>query len=171
MRGPAEARRGSLQNDPGLISDGSVLIRDGLVEDVGLTRRGENLKTARDAVEISAAGRVVMPGFVDSHTHLAFPPPGWAHTDSASARNAVKTSSTKSIANQMRKNLQAMARHGTTTVEVKSGCGGEPRVELKLLRALSLANRDPVDVVATFLLRLPAPTAGPDPAEAAVEWA
>jgi len=52
-----------------------VLIRDGLVEEVGLTRRVENLKAARDAVEISAAGRVVMPGFVDSHTHLAFPPP------------------------------------------------------------------------------------------------
>jgi len=171
MRGPAEARRGSLLDDPGLIHDGSVLIRDGLVEEVGLTRRVENLKSARDAVEISAAGRVVMPGFVDSHTHLAFPPPGWAHTDTASALNAVKTSSARSIASQMRKYLQAMARHGTTTVEVKSGCGGGPRAELKLLRALSLVNRDPVDVVATFLLCLPAPTAGPDPAEEAVEWA
>jgi imidazolonepropionase len=171
MRGPAEARRGSFLNDPGLILDGSVLIRDGLVEEVGLTRRVENLKAARDAVEISAAGRVVMPGFVDSHTHLAFPPPGWAHTDAASALNAVKTSSARSVANQMRKYLRAMARHGTTTVEVKSGCGGGPRAELKLLRALSLAGQDPIEVVATFLLRLPAPAEGPDPAEAAVEWA
>jgi len=169
MRGPAKARRGSLLNDPGLIHDGSVLIRDGLVEEVGLTRRVENLKAARDAVEISAAGRLVMPGFVDSHTHLAFPPPGRAHTGTASALNAVKTSSAKSIANQMRQCLQAMARHGTTTVEVKSGCGGGPRAELKLLRALSLVNREPVDVVATFLLCLAA--VGPDPAEAAVEWA
>jgi len=64
-----------------------------------------------------------------------------------------------------------MARHGTTTVEVKSGCGGGPRAELKLLRALSLAGQDPIEVVATFLLRLPAPAEGPDPAEAAVEWA
>ena len=124
MRGPAEARRGAFLNDPGLIPDGSVLIRDGLVEEVGPTRRVENLKAARDAVEISAAGRVVMPGFVDSHTHLAFPPPGWAHTDGVPALNTVKRSSAKSIANQMRRYLRAMARHGTTTVEVKSGCGG-----------------------------------------------
>ena len=171
MRGPQEARRGSFLNDPGLILDGSVLIRDGLVQEVGPTRRVENLKAARDAVEISAAGHVVMPGFVDSHTHLAFPPPGWAHTDTASPLNAVKTSSARSIANQLRKCLRAMARHGTTTVEVKSGCGGGPRAELKLLRALSLAGHDPVDVVATFLLCMPVPTEGPDPAEAAVEWA
>ncbi len=171
MRGPPEARRGSLLNEPGLIFDGSILIRDGLVQEVGTTRRVENLKAARDAVEISAAGRVVMPGFVDSHTHLAFPPPGLPHTDTASALNSVQTSSAKSIANQVRKCLQAMARHGTTTVEVKSGCGGGPRAELKLLRALSLVNRFPVDVVTTFLLGLAAPAAGPDPAEAAVKWA
>ncbi len=148
-----------------------MLIRDGLVQDVGPTRRVENLKGAREAVEIRAAGRVVMPGFVDSHTHLAFPPPGWARTDKGSALNAVQTSSAKSIANEMRKHLQAMARHGTTTVEVKSGCGGGTRAELKLLRALSLAGHDPVDVVATFLLCLPAPAEGPDPAETTVEWA
>ena len=171
MRGPPEARRGSLLNDPGLMPDGSLLIRNGLVEEVGPTRRVENLKAARDAVEISAAGRVVMPGFVDGHTHLAFPPPGWARTDTASALNAVKTSSARSLANQMRKCLRAMTRHGTTTVEVKAGCGGGPRAELKLLRALSLVGDDPIDVAATFLLCLPAPTEGPDPAEAAVEWA
>ncbi len=171
MRGPAAARRGSFLNEPGLILDGSVLIRDGLVQEVGPTRRVENLKAARDAVEISAAGRVVMPGFVDSHTHLAFPPPGWAHTDTRSALNAVQTSSAKSVANQVRKCLQAMARHGTTTVEVKAGCGGGPSAELKLLRALSMVKDDPIDVVATFLLCLPASGEGPDPAEAAVEWA
>lgn len=171
MRGPPEPRRGSFLNDPGLIVDGSVLIRDGLVQEVGPTRRVENLKAARDAVEISAAGRLVMPGFVDSHTHLAFPPPGWARADAASALNAVKTSSAKSIAHQVRKCLRAMARHGTTTVEVKAGCGGGPRAELKLLHALSQVNRDPVDVVATFLLCLPPHAAGPDPAETVVAWA
>jgi len=171
MRGPSGARRGPSLNDPGLMLDGSVLIRDGLVQEVGPTRRVENLKAARDAVEISAAGRVVMPGFVDSHTHLAFPPPGWAHTDAASALNAVKTSSARSMANQMRKYLQAMARHGTTTVEAKAGCAGGPRAELKLLRAVSLTGDDPIDVVATFFLCLPPPTEAPDCAEATVEWA
>ena len=171
MRGPREARRGSLLNEPGLIADGSVLIRDGRVEEVGPTRRVENLKAARGAVEIGASGRVVMPGFVDCHTHLAFPPPGLARTDAASALNAVKTSTARSLATQMGNCLQAMARHGTTTVEAKAACWGGQSAGLKLLRALSLVNHDPVDVVATLLFCLPARGSGPDGAEAAVEWA
>jgi imidazolonepropionase len=171
MRGPREARRGSYLNDPGTILDGSVLVRDGLIEEVGPTRRVENLKAARGAVEISAAGRVVMPGFVDAHTHLAFPPPGLARTDTASALNAVKTSTTRSLAMQMRNFLQAMARHGTTTVEAKAAGTGERSAALKLLRAMSLVKRDPVDVVATFLLCLPAADDGPDGAKAVVDWA
>jgi imidazolonepropionase len=142
-----------------------------VVQEVGPTRRVENLKAARRAVAISAAGHVVMPGFVDSHTHLVFPPPSWAQSDAGSALNAVKKSTARSIATQARKYLQAMARHGTTTVEVKTGCGGGPSAELKLLRALSLVKQDPVDVVATFLLRLPPHDEEPDSAEAAVEWA
>jgi imidazolonepropionase len=148
-----------------------VLIRDGLIEEVGPTRRVENLKAARGAVEIGAAGRVVMPGFVDSHTHLAFPPPGLARSDTASALNAVKTSTARSLAMQMRNYLQAMARHGTTTVEAKAACWGERSGTLKLLRALALVKRDPVDVVATFLLCLAAPGGGQDGAETAVDWA
>jgi len=171
MRGPREARRGSFLNEPGLIADGSVLIRDGLVQEVGPTRRVENLKAARGAVEINAAGRVVMPGLVDGHTHLAFPPPGGAHTDAASALNAVKTTTARSAAIRMRHYLGAMARHGTTTVEVKTGCGGGQSAELKLLRALSLVRHDPVDVVPTFLLCLPALAEGTARAEAVGAWA
>ncbi len=170
MRGPREARRGSFLNETQPISDGSVLIRDGLVQEVGPTRRVENLKSARDAVEISAAGRLVMPGFVDGHTHLAYPLPGWARADGMSALNAVKTSSARSVAIQIRKYLRTMARHGTTTVDVKAGCGGGQSAELKLLRALSLVRHDPVDAVPAFLLRLP-PNEGPAPAEAIVDWA
>ena len=171
MRGPREARRGPLLNDPGVILDGSVLVRDGLIEEVGPTRRVENLKAARGAVEIGAAGRVVMPGFVDCHTHLAFPPPGLLRSDASSALNAVKTATARSLAMQMRKYLRAMARHGTTTVEAKAACWGERSTALKLLRALSLVKRDPVDVVSTFLLRLPVAGDGPDGEEAAEDWA
>jgi len=170
MRGPGHARRGPALNDPGLISDGSVLIRDGVVLEANTTRRVENLKEARGAVEISAGGRLVMPGFVDSHTHLAFPPPGWTHTGAGSPLHAVKTSTAKTLASQMRKYLEAMARHGTTTVEVKAGCG-EPGASVKLLRAVSRVRHDPVDVAATFLWRLPEPGEGEDSPEAAAERA
>ena len=70
LRGPAGPRRGSDLRNPGVVQDGSVLIVDGLIREVGPTRRVENLAAARGAVEINATGRVVMPGFVDSHTHL-----------------------------------------------------------------------------------------------------
>lgn len=146
-------------------------MRDGQIAEVGLTRRVENLKSARGAVEISAAGRVVMPGFVDAHTHLAFPPPGWKGGDTASLLNAVKTSSTRAVAGQMRNCLEAMARHGTTTVEVKVRCDRGQSAAIKLLRALSLVKHAPVDVVASLLLCLPSPADGPASAEAVVEWA
>jgi imidazolonepropionase len=49
-----------------------------------------------------------------------------------------------------------MARHGTTTVEVKTGCGPDPSAEAKILRVLAALKRDPLDVIPTFLGRLPA---------------
>jgi imidazolonepropionase len=73
MRGPKGPRRGLALNELSIIPDGALLIRDGVLMEVGPSRRLENLAEARDAWEINAAGRVVMPGFVDSHTHLAFP--------------------------------------------------------------------------------------------------
>ena len=68
LRGTGGPRRGRELRDPGLIQDGSVLVMDGVIREVGPTRRVENLAVARGAVEIDATGRVVMPGFVDSHS-------------------------------------------------------------------------------------------------------
>jgi len=61
LQGPAGPRRGAHLGNIGLISDGAVLISDGLIEEVGSSRRIENLAEARFAHEIVAAGRVVMP--------------------------------------------------------------------------------------------------------------
>src|SRR6185369_12106892 len=76
LRGSRSPRRGLELAQLGIIPDGAVLIRRGVIEEVGPTRRVENLAAARRAVEINAAGQVVMPGFVDCHTHLIFPTPG-----------------------------------------------------------------------------------------------
>lgn len=131
------------------------MIRDGILVEVGPSRRVENLAQARDAIEINAAGRVVMPGFVDSHTHLAFPPAGIHAEDEAAAVRALHTVPGQRLELRTRAFLEAMARHGTTTVEVKTGCGPDEGAEAKLLRMLGALRREPLDVIPSFLFRLP----------------
>ena len=152
LRGPREPRRGNLLNEVTVIPDGSVLIRDGIILEVGPTRRVENLFEARQAREIDVSGRVVMPGFVDSHTHLAFPsdPP-----DPQDAGRKVRNSSSQRMEATARSFLELMARHGTTTVEAKTGTGTDEIAECKLLRVLCGLQGQPLDIVPSFLCRLP----------------
>ena len=144
-------------------------MRDGVLLEVGSTRRVENLALARGAAEINAAGRGVMPGFVDSHTHLAFPPLG-SSDDGEGAARMIRATNGQRLAARMRSHIQLMARHGTTTVEVKTGCGQDANAELKLFRALAGLKRDPLDVIPTYLFRLPAAGGGTSASEA-VDWA
>jgi len=156
LHGAQGPRRGNDLNELGVIHDGALLVRDGIVQQVGPSRRVENLAEARDAVEVSAVGRVIMPGFVDSHTHLLSPPPDAGEAELKAAASMVRTSSAKRLAARARKHLEAMARHGTTTVEVKIGCcGADDSVDIKLLRVLAALRDNPLDVVSTFLFHLP----------------
>ena len=171
LRGPQAARRGSELNELGIIPDGAVLIRDGVLIEVGTSRRVENLAEARDAFEINAAGRVVMPGFVDSHTHLLIPPPGSPDSDPERAVRSIRTSTVKRLTARTCNHLHSMARHGTTTVEAKTGCGPDDRAEIKLLRVLAALKKGLVDVVPTVLLRMPgAARADTVAAEAVADW-
>ena len=155
MRGPRGARCGASLSELNVIQDGAVLIRDGILVEVGPSRRVENLAQARGAIEINAAGRVVMPGFVDAHTHLAFPPAGIHMDDPASAVHAVHVATGQRLEVRTRAYLEAMARHGTTTVEVKTGCGIDESAESKLLRMLAALRSEPLDLIPSFLFRLP----------------
>ena len=153
LRGPKEPRRGSALNQLSIIPDGSLLVRDGVVVEVGATRRVENLALARQAIEVSAVGRVVMPGFVDSHTHLLFPAAGMS--DSEDGVRALNAITGMRLRTRARVYLEAMARHGTTTVEVKTGCGPDESAEMKILRVLAELKQEPLDVVASLLFHLP----------------
>jgi imidazolonepropionase len=168
LRGPNGPRCGAALAELGLIRDGALLIRDGEIVEVGPTRRVENLAAARKAVDINAAGRVVMPGFVDSHTHLAFPPPGAAGLDTEAAARVIRGANGQRLERRFRGYLEAMARHGATTVEVKTGCGPDERAEIKILRVLSVLKRAPLDVVPTFLFRTPD---GYDGCASETDWA
>src|SRR5215467_7559057 len=66
-RGP---RRGEALSNLGVIRDGAILLRDGLIVAVGAAARIEKRKDSRKAEKIDVGGRVVLPGFIDAHTHL-----------------------------------------------------------------------------------------------------
>lgn len=174
LRGPKGARRGTEMNELSVIPNGAMLIRDGVIEEVGPAARVENLAAARGAVEISAVGRVVMPGFVDSHTHLLFPPPrpsGVPRREHESAVRVLLTMTGRRLEKHGRACLDAIARHGTTTVEAKTGCGPHEGAETKVLRALAALQGESLDVVATLLLGFhPAEEAEPGSDFAAARW-
>jgi len=132
----------------GIITDGAILIRAGKILEVGPTRRVENLAIARRAQEIEAAGKVVMPGFIDSHTHLLNG--AWREGDAA---RSVRTSTAQRLQYRAQAHVQTMSRHGATTIEVKTGSGVDPRAEIKLLRVMGNLNGDAMNIVPTFLLR------------------
>ena len=168
LRGPSGPRRGYALRDLGLIQDGAVLIRDGVIASVGPARRVENLSEARAATEIDASGRVVMPGFVDSHTHLVCGPArlldyelrltGASYQEIADAGGGillsvrtVRSTPSSRLLLQARHTLEGFIRHGTTTVEAKSGYGLDEAAELKTLRVITALKRGPLDVLPTYL--------------------
>jgi imidazolonepropionase len=144
----------------GIIPNGAVLLRDGLIQEVGPTSRVENLDVSQGAAEINATGKVVMPGLVDGHTHMMFPlpqpgdPSPDAVIDVDRAARALASVTAQRLARRGRTWLQAMARHGTTTLEAKTGCGLHQAAELKVLRVLHVLDQGALDIVPTFLFRL-----------------
>lgn len=170
LRGRSLPRLGPALNDLGVINDGAVLVRNGVLLEVGPSRRLENLADARHAIEVNAAGRVVMPGFIDSHTHLLFPPAGVSSQDTEAANRALRAATGQRLELRARAFLDAMARHGTTTVEIKTGCGPDDSGEAKLFRVLAAVRNDPLDVIASYFFRLPR-AADLGSSMGAAEWA
>jgi imidazolonepropionase len=173
LRGPAGPRRGSALQDLHLIPDGAVLIRDGIIEDVGPGRRVENLSAARGAEVIDATGRVVMPAFVDIETSLVHAHPSSDSLDrllvSSEARDVLEDRakalgglSSSSLRRRSTRIMHRMARYGTGTVESRAGYALEESEILKVLRVQSEHRDAPVDLISTLLLKQ---TPGSDPLE------
>jgi imidazolonepropionase len=166
-------RRGSALRNLEIIQSGAVLCVGGKIVSVGTTKdalRDPWLKKSRKKVtEIDCAGKVVMPGFVDSHTHPVFVGPrlvdfeerieGASYEEIAAAGGGIRSSleavrkATKSaLVAKVQSVLQDMASHGTTTVEAKSGYGLTVESELKSLEAIrTAASGWPGTVVPTLL--------------------
>jgi imidazolonepropionase len=169
----AGPRRASDLKELGIIRDGAVLCFGGKIVSVGTTKdalRDPWLKKHRKKItEIDCAGKVVLPGFVDSHTHPVFVSPrlvdfekrieGASYEEIAAAGEGIRSSlegvrkaAKSALAAKVLAVLHDMAAHGTTTVEAKSGYGLTVSSELKSLAAISAAaSRWPGTVVATLL--------------------
>jgi imidazolonepropionase len=170
---PVGPRRGAQLRELGIVEDAAVLCQGGKIVSVGKTRdalRDPWLKKNRKLVtEIDCAGQLVIPGFVDSHTHPVFVNPrlvdfekraaGATYEQIAEAGGGIRSSvepvrkAGKSLlAEKVLEALREMAELGTTTVEAKSGYGLTVESELKSLEALRLAaSQWPGTVVSTLL--------------------
>lgn len=176
LRGSRAPRRGAAAGELGIASDGAVLIEDGTIVEVGPSRRVENLAQARRAHEVNAAGCVVMPGFVDCHTHVVSgitrpkKKGGSERGDAESEAGCGPNISAARLRARAQQYIEGMARHGTTTLEARSGYGVDETTELKILKVQARLNRAPLDVVPTFMSPRAIPRQFPGDSGEYVSW-
>src|SRR5882724_2581296 len=162
----ASPRRGEAMRDLKIVEDGAILIRDHQIEAIGKTAQFEDFS---DIEFINAAGCVVLPGFVDSHTHPIFAGTreneyeqriaGATYREIAEKGGGIRSTVRKTRAASEDELFETgldrvnwFLRHGTTTIEAKSGYGLTLDDELKILRVIKRLNDEtPLDLIGTFL--------------------
>jgi imidazolonepropionase len=167
LSGPKRPRVGLEMSELGIVRDGGIRIRNGKIESVGASDEVE--KNFGDANIVDAGGRVVMPSFVDAHTHLVFAgnrlgdferrARGETYEQIAKAGGGIWSTVEKTRAAteidllaQAKKHANWFLRCGTTTVEAKSGYGLTVEDELKILHVLrQLKEEVRLEIVPTFL--------------------
>lgn len=151
----------------------SILVRDGIIEEIAIYE--DLLKTHGSRVEneiqmIDCSDRIILPGFIDSHTHLLFfgsrenelymRAQGRPYLEILeqgggiyNTVDAVRNASDEQLIQNGLKYLDKALQFGTTTVEIKSGYGLDYETELKMLRVIrKLNDLHPVDIVPTYLV-------------------
>jgi imidazolonepropionase len=165
---PEGPRRGPSLGRLGIVEDGAVAIEGDRIALVG--RTSDVLAQAGEAARlIDASGKVVLPGFVDPHTHVVFAGDRAAEFEKRlqgtpymeilaagggimNTVRATREASLEDLVRQSRARLDRMLAHGTTTVEAKTGYGLDTDNELKMLEAIRLLDQShPVDLIPTFL--------------------
>jgi len=161
-------KAGGAMDDISIIPDGALLAEDGRITWLGPTAELPQLDESQWQM-IDAAGQCVMPGFVDSHTHMVFGgyraeeffwrlsgtpyldilKRGGGILNTVQATRSASVAELKQLAGQRLTNMLAM---GVTTVEGKSGYGLDAETELRQLTVMDELNREqPVDIVPTFM--------------------
>jgi len=167
LSGAKRPRIGAEMSELAIISDGGMLFHNGKIEKIGPSAEIE--RNVGDEEIIDAGGRVVMPGFVDAHTHLVFAgnrlddferrSRGETYEQIAKAGGGIwstvqktRAASELDLLTQAKKHANWFLSCGTTTVEAKSGYGLTVEGELKLLRVMRrLKEEVPLEIVPTFL--------------------
>ncbi len=155
----------TMKNGLGVIKNGSIMIDKGIIKDVGYLKNDQ-----KKFQIIDATGCVVCPGFVDSHTHLVFAGTredefamrirGVTYEKIAERGGGIMSTVMKTRAateeelyTLAQQRIDALVRHGTTTVEIKSGYGLSPAEELKMLRIIKqLRKHAAIDIIPTYLV-------------------
>ncbi|HZM24277.1 MAG TPA: imidazolonepropionase [Anaerolineales bacterium] len=160
-------QRGKSLGSLGIIEDGAVVVRDEKIIAVGTT--AELKASYTEEPTLDASGCILMPGFVDPHTHVIWggdranefelKMAGTPYLEILAAGGGIistvrqtRTASIESLIAQTRPRLFRMFAHGTTTAEAKTGYGLQTATELRLLKALlALDDESPLDLAITFL--------------------
>jgi imidazolonepropionase len=163
----SKPRIGKQMAELGIIHDGAVAIRDGKIVGVGKTH--EITKAFKAASFISAQGKVILPGFVDPHTHLVFAGSreeefqtriqGASYLEILNSGGGIlktvketRRASVEKLTRLGLERLDNMIAHGTTTLESKSGYGLSLEDELKILEVIKRLNQlHSSNIVSTFM--------------------
>jgi imidazolonepropionase len=167
LAGPKRPRVGAEMSELAIIRDGGMLIREGDIDIVGSSNEIE--KIAGEAEVVDVGGRVVLPGFVDAHTHLVFAgnrlddferrARGESYDQIAKAGGGIwstvektRAASEVELFDCAKNRVEWFLKGGTTAVEAKSGYGLSVEDELKILRVMQRLNEEtPLEIVPTFL--------------------
>ena len=168
LAGPARPRVGPELRQLGIVAPGALFLRDGLIERVASSTEIEKL-IDKDCEVVDAGGRIVLPGFVDAHTHPVFAGTrvdefeerikGASYQEIAargggiqSTVNRTRAASVDELVATGKRYAVWFLRGGTTTIEAKSGYGLSLEDEVKMLRAIRrLDEETPLRYVPTFL--------------------
>ncbi len=162
-------RRGKALGEIGILRDAAVLVREERITAIGPRNHIEKLSAARRGGKLDLGGRVLLPGFVDSHTHLIFPTSRAAEYEERirgktyeqiaragggilSTVRALRETTGGELRERALKWLDVFAAHGTTTVEAKSGYGLNLESEQKILRVQKAVSQEhPLGLISTFM--------------------
>jgi imidazolonepropionase len=167
LAGPKRARTGSELSELGIIRDGAMLIEGERIMTTGTSREIEEICGSPEIID--ATGKIVLPGFVDAHTHLVF---AGNRLDDFEARargesyeqiaqrgggiqttvRATRSASEDELFRLAKERADWFLKNGTTTIEAKSGYGLTVEDELKILRVIRrIGSETPLETVATLL--------------------